>query len=605
MPNLYFDNRLEKETLLEQFLVSARKYRPATFESVVGQKHITQTLKSAILSHQLAHAYLFSGPRGVGKTTCARILAKAINCESQKADGEPCNECPSCQNYNEGRSLNIHELDAASNNSVDDIRNLIEQVRYMPQKSSSGKEQKSVYIIDEVHMLTGAAFNAFLKTLEEPPSHVLFILATTEKHKILPTVLSRCQKFDFKRIQGEDIAQHLAYISKEEKITYEYPALQLIGIKADGGLRDALSLYDQLVSYSGGNLSYATVLENLNILDYDYYFQVVEKMQAQDHTGLLLLLNEVIEKGFEVKDFLFGLTAHFRNLLICLSPKTVDLLETADNIKEKYLAQSRSVEPMLLLNAFNICTETDQKMKGSSHLRFLVELALYKLAHLQQAIRISTNSDSVQDEKKKSSPLNTTATEVKENPTDYTSAAPITNGAKETMEKVVEKKPVAAVNFNNLEELKKNWGGIQQSKKDAEITPIEEVVIAINTQISIDKQLFSAQFNQFLQQWEEGGKISIVSMLRNSEYHFEYNKWKLSVPSDLYKHSIEQERDTLVSTMRNLSGINDLVLEVNTDKNLQASSPLLMTASEKWKEMMKVNPNIVILQELFKTRIID
>ena len=331
------------------YIVSARKYRPDTFASVVGQAHITNTLKSAILLDQLAHAFLFSGPRGVGKTTCARILAKAINCEQLGQDGEPCNQCESCQSYNQGKSINIHELDAASNNSVDDIRNLIEQTRYVP---PNGKQ--SVYIIDEVHMLSQAAFNAFLKTLEEPPAHVLFILATTEKHKILPTILSRCQKFDFRRIKVEDIARHLEYISKEEEVEYEYAALQQIALKADGALRDALSLYDQLVSYSKSKLSFESVLENLNILDYDYYFRTVEGIQQRDHAALILLLDEIIEKGFEAKDFLVGLTAHFRNLLMCQEPRTIQLLEASENVKKQYGTQSKQLSP-LFYSMHSIC----------------------------------------------------------------------------------------------------------------------------------------------------------------------------------------------------------------------------------------------------------
>ncbi len=391
---------------MEQFLVSARKYRPSTFDLVVGQAHITRTLRSAILTKQLAHAYLFTGPRGVGKTTCARILAKAINCEALTSEGEPCNKCGSCESFNKGQSLVIHELDAASNNSVDDIRHLIEQTRYVPPQSASGKEKRSVYIIDEVHMLSSAAFNAFLKTLEEPPAHVLFILATTEKHKILPTVLSRCQKFDFRRIKAEDIAHHLVRISEAEQIQYELPALQQIAIKADGGLRDALSLYDQLVSYSEGNpITFKIVLENLNILDYDYFFNAIDYINAKDHTALLLLLNEVVEKGFEPRDFLTGLIGHIRNLLMCLDPKTVELIETSENIKEKYLSQSRGVPPIILLNAFNIGSETDRNIKQSTTTRFPVELMLYKLAHLTEAVQIATTTPSAspeRDEKKNS-----------------------------------------------------------------------------------------------------------------------------------------------------------------------------------------------------------
>lgn len=376
---------------MSNYIVSARKYRPGTFASVVGQAHVTNTLRSAILLDQLAHAFLFSGPRGVGKTTCARILAKAINCEQLTEEGEPCNSCNSCETYNSGKSLNIHELDAASNNSVDDIRNLTEQTRYVPPNGN-----KSVYIIDEVHMLSQAAFNAFLKTLEEPPPHVLFILATTERHKILPTILSRCQKFDFRRIKVDDIAQHMEYISKSEDVKYEYAALQQIALKADGALRDALSLYDQMVSFSGGKLTFDAVLENLNILDYEYYFKAVEQMLAKDHSNLLIALHEIIDKGFEAKDFIVGLTEHFRNLLVCKTPKTEELLETSENVKARYKQQSQQIDPTLLLNAFNLCSEAEQQCKFASHPRLVVELTLIKLAHLQHAIEVVGQNGSME-----------------------------------------------------------------------------------------------------------------------------------------------------------------------------------------------------------------
>lgn len=380
---------------MSNYIVSARKYRPGTFASVVGQSHVTNTLKSAILLDQLAHAFLFSGPRGVGKTTCARILAKAINCQDLQADGEPCNRCASCTRYNEGKSFNIHELDAASNNSVDDIRNLIEQTRYVPTDGD-----KSVYIIDEVHMLSQAAFNAFLKTLEEPPAHVLFILATTEKHKILPTILSRCQKFDFRRIKVDDIAQHLNYISEQEGHEVEYAALQQIALKADGALRDALSLYDQLVSYTSGALTFEKVLDNLNILDYEYYFRAVEHIQAQNHQQLLLDLDEIISRGFEPKDFIVGLTEHFRNLLVCQTPETLKLLETSEKVKARYQAQSQAIDPTFLLNAFHLCSEAEGQSKTASHPRLKVELALVKLAHLASAIKVATNGQALHAEKK-------------------------------------------------------------------------------------------------------------------------------------------------------------------------------------------------------------
>ncbi|GAB4426627.1 MAG: hypothetical protein OHK0039_44690 [Bacteroidia bacterium] len=377
------------------YIVSARKYRPDTFASVVGQSHITSTLKGAILLNQLAHAFLFSGPRGVGKTTCARILAKAINCTALTPEGEPCNQCESCTAFNQGKSINIHELDAASNNSVEDIRTLIEQTRYVPVNG-----RKSVYIIDEVHMLSQAAFNAFLKTLEEPPAHVLFILATTEKHKILPTILSRCQKFDFRRIKVEDTAQHLAHIAREEGIDCEHAALQQIALKADGALRDALSLFDQLVSASGGRLTFAQVLENLNILDYDYYFRTVTHMQAGEHSALLLLLDEIIAKGFEAKDFIVGLTEHFRNLLVCQDSQTLKLLETSEQVREQYRSQSTALSGSFLLNAFHLCSEAEQQSRSSAHPRLVVELALIKLAHLESVIRLASNGQPVEVKKK-------------------------------------------------------------------------------------------------------------------------------------------------------------------------------------------------------------
>ena len=362
---------------MENFIVSARKYRPATFASVVGQRHITSTLKNAIERDQLAHAYLFCGPRGVGKTTCARIFAKAINCLNPNG-GEACNECESCRSFNEGRSLNVHELDAASNNSVDDIRNLIEQVRIIPQQG-----HYSVFVIDEVHMLTAAAFNAFLKTLEEPPHHAIFILATTEKHKIIPTILSRCQIYDFNRIRVEDGVEYLRYVASQEGITADDEALNLIAHKADGGMRDALSMFDKAVSFCGTTLNYKDVASTLNVLDYDTYFSVTELLLQGNYIDALLRFDEVLSRGFSPQVFVSGLNAHFRDLLMAQGP-AITLVEFTGRLIERYKEQASRCDTQLLFNAISLLTDADGKIRQSSNQRLLVELGLMKIASLGQ-----------------------------------------------------------------------------------------------------------------------------------------------------------------------------------------------------------------------------
>ena len=365
---------------MENFIVSARKYRPATFDTVVGQHAITGTLKNAIRNNQLAQAFLFCGPRGVGKTTCARILAKTINCENISDNVEACDECESCTSFNNAASFNIHELDAASNNSVDDIRSLVDQVRIPPQV---GKYK--VYIIDEVHMLSQQAFNAFLKTLEEPPPYAKFILATTEKHKIIPTILSRCQIFDFKRIGVEDIAKHLSFVAEKEGVTADSDALHIIAQKADGALRDALSMFDQIVSFAGKELTYQIVIENLNVLDYDYYFRIVDYILNQDITKCLLTLNEIIENGFDGQHFLIGLGEHLRNLLVCKDPSSRKLLEVGDNIRNSYFEQSARCDTGLILKALVIGNQCDINYRSSNNKRLSLELALMQMSSLSRS----------------------------------------------------------------------------------------------------------------------------------------------------------------------------------------------------------------------------
>ena len=362
---------------MENYIVSARKYRPSTFESVVGQRALTTTLKNAIATQKLAHAYLFCGPRGVGKTTCARIFAKTINCMTPTADGEACNQCESCVAFNEQRSYNIHELDAASNNSVDDIRQLVEQVRIPPQ---IGKYK--VYIIDEVHMLSASAFNAFLKTLEEPPRHAIFILATTEKHKILPTILSRCQIYDFNRISVEDTVNHLSYVASKEGITAEPEALNVIAMKADGGMRDALSIFDQVVSFTGGNITYKSVIDNLNVLDYEYYFRLTDCFLENKVSDALLLFNDILNKGFDGSHFITGLSSHFRDLLVGKDPVTLPLLEVGASIRQRYEEQAQKCPLPFLYRAMKLCNECDLNYRISKNKRLLVELTLIQVAQL-------------------------------------------------------------------------------------------------------------------------------------------------------------------------------------------------------------------------------
>ena len=368
-----------KNGIMDNFVVSARKYRPVTFDSVVGQKAITSTLQNAIRTNTLAQAFLFCGPRGVGKTTCARIMAKTINCMNPTADMEACDECESCKGFNNSNSFNIYELDAASNNSVDDIRNLVDQVRIPPQVG-----QYKVYIIDEVHMLSQAAFNAFLKTLEEPPAYAKFILATTEKHKIIPTILSRCQIFDFKRITVDDISKHLQNIAVKENIIAEEEALNIIAQKADGALRDALSIFDQMVSFSGNTITYKNVIDNLNVLDYEYYFRIVDYILAKDNNSILLLLNDVVENGFDIQHFIQGLASHLRNLLLGKDPRLVEMMEVSRQLKNRYIEQTNKCSQYFILKALDLANQCDLNFRNSSNKRLHLEICLMKMCFAER-----------------------------------------------------------------------------------------------------------------------------------------------------------------------------------------------------------------------------
>ena len=374
---------------MENFIVSARKYRPQHFNTVVGQSHITNTLKNAIITRQLAQAYLFCGPRGVGKTTCARIFAKTINCTSISADGEACDTCESCQSFNSGASLNVYELDAASNNSVEDIRNLVDQVRFAPQLG-----EYKVYIIDEVHMLSTAAFNAFLKTLEEPPKHAKFILATTEKHKIIPTILSRCQVFNFNRIKTEDISGHLAFMANNEGVSFEQEALHVIAQKADGGLRDACSIFDQMVAFTGNHLTYKQVVDNLHVLDYDYYFRLADAFLKQGLSEVMITFDDILKKGFDAHNFLIGLGEHLRNLLVSRDTQTIALLEVSESLKQRYAQQAQQSSLTFLLKGLALISKTDVNYKSAKNQRLLVEMTLMQLTYLTASADAEKKNDS-------------------------------------------------------------------------------------------------------------------------------------------------------------------------------------------------------------------
>ncbi|MDF2385306.1 DNA polymerase III subunit gamma/tau [Nostoc ellipsosporum NOK] len=440
---------------MDKFIVSARKYRPQLFNTVVGQSHITTTLKNAIKSEQLAHAFLFCGPRGVGKTTCARILAKTINCENRTSDGEACNTCHSCVSFNEGTSMNIHELDAASNNSVDDIRALVEQVRFAPQAG-----QYKVYIIDEVHMLSSSAFNAFLKTLEEPPSYAIFILATTEKHKILPTILSRCQIFDFKRITTNDTVEHLQDICDKEHVTAEKAALQVIAQKSEGCMRDALSIMDKIVSFTGGELNYNNTLEHLNILDADYYFKLLHCMLSQDLAGAMLLYDDINRKGFEGDLVLNGLAEFMRNLLVCKDEKAASLLETVESFKSRYVETAARISAGTLISALNILNDAEIGFKAARNKRLHVELVLIKLCYLQQAIELAADGSAVSKKKRVDSARAVPFRAIK--PLEWKPAAPAVNTGKAEARLTIETPP-------------------QTTKPQATTPPVQQTAPATNT----------------------------------------------------------------------------------------------------------------------------
>lgn len=574
---------------MDHFVVSARKYRPITFDSVVGQSHITTTLKNAIRTNHLAQAFLFCGPRGVGKTTCARILAKTINCQNLSDDIEPCGACESCVSFQNNASFNIHELDAASNNSVDDIRNLIDQVRYPPQ---TGKYK--IYIIDEVHMLSPAAFNAFLKTLEEPPSYAIFILATTEKHKILPTILSRCQIFDFNRIRTTDIANHLAHIAGKEGIIADREALELIGQKADGGLRDALSMFDLNVTFSPTHeLTYADVLENLHILDYDYYFKITDALLEGSISKSLLLFDEIVRKGFDGHLFVVGLLEHFRNLMVCKDPITVSLLEVTEVARAKYLDQSRRASLSFLLSALSVGSQCDIHYKTSKNQRLHVELCLMKLAKLSDLLALeeipSTNGQASEAEKKKAElpvSLTTEAEAPAYGPPQPVAAVPAPTPAAvpSRLRSTAHITSTAAVAVLNQ---------ATQVPSSPKSLVAESAILLDKLPLTLDNAV------RFWQEFTEKRRVERNSATEevtlNRDFSLENQTIKIALDNDLQKETLTALRSDLIWYLRERLDAPTLSLDFRVAPQEVKRMPY--TAQEKFAFLAERNPHLKELKE--------
>ncbi len=578
---------------MENFIVSARKYRPATFNSVVGQAHITNTLKNAIKTEHLAHAFLFCGPRGVGKTTCARILAKTINCTNRTSETEACDKCESCESFNSGASLNVFELDAASNNSVDDIRNLVDQVRFAPQLGTH-----KVYIIDEVHMLSPNAFNAFLKTLEEPPKHAIFILATTEKHKIIPTILSRCQIFDFNRIQIDDIANHLAYIAGNENITAEKDALHIIAQKADGALRDACSIFDQIVSFAGNNVTYKAVIDNLNILDYDYYFKVTDAILTENISSALLIFNDILNNGFDGHNFVAGMGDHFRNLLVGTDPETLQLLEVGTNIRDKYKEQSAKCSLPILVKGLTILNKTDINYKSSKNHRLQVELSLMQLCSLNSIGIEAEKKNDILLKPKTSSSTNitkSTASAVVEKPKGevVTSSIPIQKASPVAEIATIVKKPI----------IKTSTPSINQHLNQEKKTDKTGVVSLEENNSSQPKNIFTQQqletvWEKYANSLKEKGKTNLATNLLNKKPQLKEDYIvEFTINNKAIEESINEDKLIFLGILR--KELNNYSIQLNLVLIAKEDKTNLYTATDRYKRLSEKNPKLNTFRQKF------
>ena len=536
---------------MENFIVSARKYRPQLFNTVVGQSHITNTLKNAIINKQLAQAYLFCGPRGVGKTTCARIFAKTINCFNINANGEACDTCESCTSFNSGASLNVYELDAASNNSVEDIRHLVDQVRFAPQLG-----EYKVYIIDEVHMLSSNAFNAFLKTLEEPPKHAKFILATTEKHKIIPTILSRCQVFNFNRIKTEDISSHLAFMAGEEGVSFEPEALQIIAQKADGGLRDACSIFDQMVAFTGNHLTYKQVVDNLNVLDYDYYFKITDSFLNQNLSDIMVTFDDILRKGFDGHNFLIGLGEHLRNILVSKDPQTISLIEVSENLRQRYLEQSQKCNLNFLLKSLALISKTDVNYKSAKNQRLLVEMTLMQLTFLPASLDAEKKNDE-QELSRQNNKESSVSTSKTDKPASFTSDVKIAD------------KPV--IPFDQLKikaEFILNESKIQPVIKNevAKHDPASDNANRIeNKDVTISD--VKKVITDYAKLKQEKGSRLFASSLLSAEIFFENNTIKLKIYNESQKENLLEHKQIFLDDIRKDLQNNSIGLEIEVSIN--------------------------------------
>lgn len=585
---------------MENFIVSARKYRPSTFSTVVGQDSITITLKNAIKNNHLAHAYLFCGPRGVGKTSCARIFAKTINCSDIGSDFEACNECESCMAFNESRSYNIHELDAASNNSVDDIRTLIDQVRIPPQIGSY-----SIYIIDEVHMLSASAFNAFLKTLEEPPAHAIFVLATTEKHKILPTILSRCQIFDFNRIKVDDAVNHLKNIAAKESVQIEEEALNVIAQKADGAMRDALSIFDQIVSFSGKEISFQNVIQNLNVLDYDYYFKIVDASLNGKVTDVLVMLNEIFEKGFDGHHFIGGLSAHIRDVLVGKDPVTIQLMEVSESVKQKYVEQAQNCPLDFLYEALKILNQCDVGYKTSQNPRLLIELTLIQLSQI------------IESKKKRASlkkdPRILDKIEIvgrAEIPVKKPAPAPAANGNPvkgKVYTNGTSSKGSATVSVSNSKSAYTSTVSIKQAlskgiQRPATTTNVKAVSVNEHKSVTVSgSDVFTAvdvmkSLKQYIQEKGKSDRIKYALTVNQPEVR-ENTKVFLKISNNLQEDDVNAVKGELQNYLRRV--LNNAQLELCTEMLKTQTRKRVFTDTDRFNYLCKKNPVLSVLKQKF------